>query len=87
MNDRQIFFGVGVGILTALLGIGISQVSQSGWGLIAVGFVLTCLSVGVKVYSQFSGVHLTAVESNNLKEKEGISKAKALQEGDIRNAA
>ena len=50
MKDRQIFFGIGVGLLTALLGIAIVFVSQAGWSLLVVGFGLTILAVTYRLH-------------------------------------
>ncbi|MCB1615522.1 MAG: hypothetical protein KDI30_05865 [Pseudomonadales bacterium] len=44
MNDKQLLFAFGVGLLTALMGVLIVFISQAGWNLLAVGFTLLVLA-------------------------------------------
>ena len=54
MGDKQILFGLTVGLLLSVFGGWVTLISQAGWNLLVVGLALTGLSAGLKIYRQLA---------------------------------
>lgn len=49
MGNKQVYFGLAVGLLVASFGSAVTLISSAGFGLLAAGVGLMCLSLVLKV--------------------------------------
>lgn len=84
MGDKQIYFSLVVGLLTGFLGAAITLISDSGFGLIAVGCILICLALSVKIMSKNIEKSAAEIETRTL---ENISSSQLEHSSEVRHAA